>query len=278
MSDTPETDRDLPTSASPAKDSTYGWGEAPDTSSEPLPSLPKPPKSGFIWFLQGAAVIGILILMAAFSTPAVRQSRPASKRSQCKNNLKQIGLALHNYYETFNMLPPAYTIDENGKRRHSWRTLILPYLDQAALYNAINFHKPWDDPANLKLFEQSNVSVFQCPSATMPKNYTTYLAIVGKDCCFQSSGTRKHADVKDGLSNTLAVIEATPEQAVPWMSPLDAYQELVLAIDPRHKHSHVGGMHVLVMDGAVRHLSLEIPTDTLRALTTIAGNDTPGDW
>ena len=278
MSDTSDTGPDFPAPTSPAEDSNYSWAKAPDANSEPLESLQKPPKSAFTWILQGFAALGGLVLLAAFSMPAVRQSRPAAKRSQCKNNLKQIGLALHNYYETYNTLPPAYTIDNNGKPRHSWRTLLLPYMEQGALYNSINLNKPWDDPENLKLFEQSNVSVYQCPSATMSKNFTTYLAIVGRDCCFQSSGARRFSEVPDGLSNTLAVIEVTPEQAVPWMSPLDAYQELVLAIDPRHKHSHVGGMHALVMDGAVKNLSLAIPTDTLQALMTIAGHETLGDW
>ncbi|MEZ6144785.1 MAG: DUF1559 domain-containing protein [Planctomycetaceae bacterium] len=59
--------------------------------------------------------------------PLVSQPR-SSRHLQCKNNLKQIMLALHNYHDDFGTFPPAYTVDENGKRMHSWRTLIWPYL------------------------------------------------------------------------------------------------------------------------------------------------------
>src|SRR5262245_46299640 len=73
------------------------------------------------------AVIGILI---ALLLPATRSARPAARRAQCTNNLKQIALALRSYEQDHKALPPAYTVDESGRPLHSWRTLILPHLEQ----------------------------------------------------------------------------------------------------------------------------------------------------
>src|SRR5690242_17032670 len=99
------------------------------------------------------AVIGGLFLLLcctgvpfALILPAVQQAREAARRSQCKNNLKQIGLALHNYHETYGGLPPAFVADDQGRPMHSWRVLILPFLGEQALYNEYNLSEPWDGP------------------------------------------------------------------------------------------------------------------------------------
>ena len=95
-----------------------------------------------------ALLVVVAALLFAFLVPVTRQARPAARQTQCRNNLKQIGLALHNYADEWKVFPPAYTVDANGKPLHSWRTLLLPYLDQSPLYNRIDFSKAWDDPAN----------------------------------------------------------------------------------------------------------------------------------
>src|SRR4029453_12945484 len=79
--------------------------------------------------LFSCAPIGVALLL-----PAVQQAREAARRTQCKNNLKQIGLALHNYADVYGSFPPAYIADETDKPMHSWRVLILPFLDQDQLY------------------------------------------------------------------------------------------------------------------------------------------------
>ena len=98
-------------------------------------------------------------IMAVLLIPAVSSAREAARRMQCSNNLKQIALALHNYHSAYGTLPPAYTIDVDGNRLHSWRTLILPYMEQDALYQQIDFSKPWDDPANAFLAKM-DLSIF----------------------------------------------------------------------------------------------------------------------
>ncbi|MEZ6114117.1 MAG: DUF1559 domain-containing protein [Pirellulaceae bacterium] len=80
--------------------------------------------------------------------PAVQTAREAARRSQCSSNLKQIELALHNYHDTFKSFPPAYIADANGRPMHSWRVLILPFMEQRELYDQCRFDEPWDGPNN----------------------------------------------------------------------------------------------------------------------------------
>ena len=107
-------------------------------------------------------VLGIIALLIALLLPAIRSAGPAARRAQCVNNLKQIALALHNYEQAHKALPPAYTVDAKGRPLHSWRTLILPYLEQEPLYQTIDLSKPWNDPANAKALETA-ASRFSLP-------------------------------------------------------------------------------------------------------------------
>ncbi|MES2792096.1 MAG: DUF1559 domain-containing protein [Planctomycetota bacterium] len=91
-------------------------------------------KRGFT-LIELLVVIAIIAVLIALLLPAVQQAREAARRSQCKNNLKQIGLALHNYHETFSVFPYGGEISKN----QTGLTMLLPYLDQAPLYNTLNF-------------------------------------------------------------------------------------------------------------------------------------------
>ena len=228
-----------------------------------------------IEFLGVAALI--VVLVAFLLPPVTRGSRPAARRTQCKNNLKQIGLALHNYADHYGAFPPAYTVDAKGRPLHSWRTLLLPYLDQVPLYETIDLSKPWDDPANAEAFK-TNIAAYRCPSSTAPAGQTTYMAVVASEGAFRPAESRRISDFTDGTSNTLMVIEVDAEHAVHWMSPVDADESLVLGFGPKSKLLHTGGTHVLLADGAVRFLSQELSADIRRALITIAGNDQVGEF
>lgn len=124
------------------------------------------------------AVVAVVGLLIALLLPAQHGAREGARRSQCGNHLKQIAPALQCYADANHALPPAYTVDADGKPLHSWRTLILPYLEEKRLYDSIDFAKPWDDPVNAKTCE-TIPDVYQCPSdIDAPVNYTTYLALV----------------------------------------------------------------------------------------------------
>src|SRR3546814_780854 len=94
-------------------------------------------------------VIAIIAVLVALLLPAVQQAREAARRSQCKNNLKQIGLALHNYHDTHRVFPPGQMswfgsdlFPLNAGARISWMQQILPFIDQAPLYNSFNWKVP----------------------------------------------------------------------------------------------------------------------------------------
>lgn len=233
-------------------------------------------RCGFTWteLLVVLAILGLL--MTFLLATSRRGSREAGRRMQCSNNLKQIGIALHNYAETYKAFPPAYTVDAAGNRLHSWRSLILPYMEESALYAKINFSKAWNDPANEKAF-RSSVWAYRCPSSEYAANQTTYLAVVGEHNCLLAESARKLKDVVDGLNNTAMVFETEPSKAVHWMCPEDASEDVFVAADPKSKTAHQHGRNACMADGSVQFLSLNISKNVLRGLATIDGHETPHD-
>ncbi|QDT25729.1 Type II secretion system protein G precursor [Gimesia panareensis] len=116
-------------------------------------------------------VIAIIAILIALLLPAVQQAREAARRSQCKNNLKQIGLALHNYHDTHGLFPSGWIGVQPGVGANAqygsgwgWGTMILPYLDQNPLYNQINFSLSINDPAQTPSIIDTSLTVFRCPS------------------------------------------------------------------------------------------------------------------
>ncbi len=237
---------------------------------------PPPRRTGFTVLELGVALFIVAVLIALF-LPAQRRARPAARRTQCKNNLKQIGLALHNYKDVWGAFPPAYSVDADGKPLHSWRTLILPYVDQASLFNQLNLSKPWDDPANAVLMK-ATVRQYHCASSPGDVSRSNYLAIVTPGSIFGSTTSRTQAEITDGTSNTLMVIEVPDEQAVPWYAPQDADETVLQGFGPKSKELHTGGRHALFADGAVRFLSQNIDAKTFQALLTATGGETLGEY
>src|SRR5262249_54869484 len=174
-------------------------------------------------------IVAIIAVLIALLLPAIRSARPAARRAQCTNNLKQIALALRNYEQHYKALPTAYTVDANGRPLHSWRTLILPFLVQEPLYRTIDLSKPWNDPANARALGTS-LPVFHCPESVSPQNTTTYLATAAPNGCLIPKQPRRLAEITDAHESTLIVIEAGEENAVPWMAPVDADELLVLSL------------------------------------------------
>lgn len=218
------------------------------------------------------AVVGVGGIVIALLSPAMRVSRPAGLRTACMNNLKQIALGLQLYAEKHHALPPAYTTDAHGKPLHSWRTLILPFIEEGELYKSIDLTKPWDDPANAEAFKKV-VPVYQCPGSGYEDNRTIYLAIVAPESCIQATESRRLADITDQQLQTLMLIEADLDQAVPWMSPVDASEADVIGLSQKTKLVHPGGVNAAFVDGHVQFINCNLPADQLRALISIAGND-----
>lgn len=173
-------------------------------------------------------VIAIIAILIALLLPAVQQAREAARRTQCKNNLKQIGLALHNYHDVHNTLPPQaiygyWNGTSNLPRHHTWISMVLPYVEQANLYSQINFSAPAWGQAHVT---GNLLPALLCPSDTgitkgNTRNivYSNYAASEGhhwwNDASQPNRGvfTReleaKFRDIVDGTSNTVAVAEVT---------------------------------------------------------------------
>ena len=216
-------------------------------------------------------------ILAALLLPAVGAAREAARRSMCSNNLKQIGLALHNYHDTYRCFPPAYIPDEDGQPMHSWRVLILPFLEAGALHDAYNFDEPWDSPNNLALANMMPTT-YRCPSDTQSgDSETSYTMIVGPETISDGPKATKMAEITDGTSNTILVVEAAGS-GINWMDPrdLDAAQISHLVNDPVDggvESEHMGGANVLFCDGAVTFLSESIDPELMKAMSTIAGGE-----
>ena len=121
-------------------------------------------------------VIAIIAILIALLLPAVQQAREAARRSACKNNMRQLGLALHNYHDTFSAFPPGWigatagVADVEGLNGFSWGTMLLPYIEQAPLYNKLRFDRSIIDINNLMLLRQP-LTVFRCPSDPQPETW-----------------------------------------------------------------------------------------------------------
>jgi hypothetical protein len=233
---------------------------------------PKPKSRRRFTFGGLLAVAAILVTLIALMLPAVRSARGPARQSQCINNLKQIALALYNYEHEYGALPPAYSVDAQGRPLHSWRTLILPFLEQGNPHPSIDLSKPWDDPVNLKAGSVAPY-VFRCPESPLLQGRTTYLAIVTPNGCFLPDRPRRLAEITDDHHATLMVIETGEEHAVPWMAPLDAGESLVLSLGLTGKPPHPGGMEACRVDGSVTIVKPDTPARERRAMISISGND-----
>lgn len=210
-------------------------------------------------------------VMVGLLLPAVQASREAARRMQSSNNLKQIMLALHNYYDTHKRFPEPASRDDEGKPLLSWRVAILPFLDQQALYDQFHLDEPWDSEHNAQLIARMP-AVFKDPSAPTPPGTTIYQAVVGEDVGFKAEGETTFRDITDGTSNTIAVVEADVAVAVPWTKPSDVAIDLQNPLRNMGKH-RPGGFHAALMDGSVRFVSNAIDLGVFRALLTRAGGE-----
>jgi len=203
----------------------------------------------------------------------------APPQVQSVNNLKQIGLALHNYHALNNKFPPQATRDPAGRPLLSWRVALLPYLDQQALFEEFLPDEPWDSAHNKALLKRMP-AVFALPGTKAESGMTFYQVIAGAGSGFDPAFKQGVglAEMTDGSSNTMAVVEA--KDAVFWTKPADlpffanpgTPQEL-FALRKRLGDHFDDGFHALFFDGAVKLLKGSIAPSLLRSLITRGGNE-----
>jgi hypothetical protein len=201
--------------------------------------------------------------------PAVEAARTAARRSQSANNLKQIGLAMHNYHDVYKSFPPAAVRDKDGKALLSWRVLILPFVEQNALYKEFHLDEPWDSAHNKPLLAKMPATYRSPMSKLVEKNRTNYVVPIGPGSVFANPKGASMRDITDGTSNTIMTLEVDDTHAVPWTKPED------LAYDAKEPlkglgNLYDGGFDTGFCDGSVRFISKSIDLETLRLLITAA--------
>lgn len=199
------------------------------------------------------------------------------------NHLKQIGLAMHNYHDTFRQFPIGATVNPVGTPQHGWVARVLPYLDQRDLYQQIDFDQPWTAEVNRQAFEK-HLRVLRNPgldydfepgeneqldpSDYKPAHYAANQRLLGVN------GGLRLRDIKDGTSQTIMGGEVK-EGIRPWGDPLN-FRDPARGINqgPETFGGPFGpGANVLLSDGGVRFLSEDIDPAVLKALSTPDGRE-----
>jgi Protein of unknown function (DUF1559) len=185
-------------------------------------------------------------------------------------------LAVANYHQDFGCFPPAYVADSDGKPVHSWRVLILPYLEQAELYSAYNFAEPWDSPNNRKLASKVGNIYLRSGLESGQIRTTSFVAVVGPRKVWTGSKPTALKDLGDGSHDTLLVVEVPDGQFLS-MEPKDLeFDRMRFRINDgsgRGLGSRLGGARVVSADGTVSTLPNNFDPNKLRAMLTANGGD-----
>ena len=245
--------------------------------------------------------LALLAMIAMLISPAMHSDTRPARRTTCKNNLKQIGLAFHNFHDIYRRFPSASgPLPESDAQTVSlsWRVALLPYLDHAPLYKTYDLKQPWDSNENTPV-QWNRIGTLSCPSdpqnidrGIVKQQYsypTSYIVPTGDGTVFgDPSGPAMSLDeITDGTANTFMVVEACGTDII-WTEPRDLdVTKTPLGINlpgsrPRRSDGllssyHAGGAQVGMADGSVRFVSENIDPQVLKKLTTANADDGPID-
>jgi len=221
--------------------------------------------------LAFVVVIFELLITGVFMPPEINE-RKAGRRTQCMNNLKQIGLALHIYHQHNGHFPPAQVVDETGTPLFSWRVDVLPMFGFGAVYDALKKDELWNGPHNEKLLGQFAVNEFTCPSDVRDEDdfTTNYVAVIGPGTAWREDGPVKLSDLPDGGSHTVMLVEVA-NSGVHWAEPRDltvdeALDRMRSGTGLGISSGHPGIINVLFANGAVRLVTRDMPISVWRRL------------
>lgn len=182
-------------------------------------SLPARRRSARIVCTVGG-VAAVVAAVAALWKYQVSEHKGAMK-GMCSSRIKTLALALQNYRQAYGVFPPAYVASDDGTPMHSWRVLILPFLERDDYYRRYDFSQPWNSPENLEL-ARSHPEVgreFQCPADLGgSEGWTSYVAIVGPDTLWPGS---ESVSPKEPPSPTSILLMETTQSGIHWMEPRD---------------------------------------------------------
>lgn len=239
-----------------------------------------------LMFVAGTATVGFAHQTAWLVTspePLVTGGiRNAAYRAKSQNNVKQIAIAVHDYASTYkDDMPPGAIFDKDGQALHGWMTVLLPHVEQDALYKQLDLQKPWTDERNAPTFKTA-VRYYESPFEQRGKSDGDGFALAHYATNVHLMGARqpfKIDKIPDGTSNTLLLGEVATEPR-PWGHPLN-WRDPMLGLN-RSPHGFGSRRKVEVIfalaDGSVRSIRGDIAPEVLKALSTPDGGETVGDY
>jgi prepilin-type processing-associated H-X9-DG protein len=220
--------------------------------------------------LAGATIIGFGVSVIA---PAVAAARVESRRASSAVHLQQIAQAMMAYKNQYGVFPPAYVADAAGKPMHSWRVLLLPFLNEGGLHRQYDYSQPWDSPQNMLLASRiPEVYVGPGDPSAAAGYETSYLVIVGQGSVFPGSVSVPESEITDGPGATILVVESY-NSGICWMEPKDLeMSSMNFSINGAPtdciRSQHPNGANVLLADGQVRFLTIDTPPEYVEAFAT----------
>lgn len=210
--------------------------------------------------------------LAKLMASPLNLAREAAERARNVNSLKQIGLAMHNYYDTHKHFPDRASVNKDGKPLLSWRVQMLPYLEETALYNEFHLDEPWDSDHNKKLIAKMP-KIFENASVKLKDTgKTTFVVPIAERSILSGKEKSTFQMVTDGTSATIMTLETDAEHAVIWTKPddleIDAEKPTKgLLLDNRRRFL------ALFADGSVRTLPVDIKPSILNAVISRDGGE-----
>ncbi len=241
-----------------------------------------PDRVPWAWSVLGlgaVVLLGLCLIGGWLQWGSWLQQRWARQEAaDCEKNLQRLLAALAAYEQEHGRLPPAWTTDEQGRRLHSWRVLILPYLGYDYLYEEIRLEEPWDSPHN-RQFHDRMPAEFSCPTRAGDAGQTSYLVVVGPRMAFTGAKGRRLDELTDPAQVTVLLVESANKQ-VPWMKPeeldeqeLDFFVNSGTAVGISSYHPR--GAHVATLSGHVLFLSDQTDPAMVRQMLTVDDGQPP---
>ena len=252
------------------------------------PKALRPGNANPVILVIALVIASIMALTVAIGVFVFRGQNvtPASDQTQSKNNLKQIGIAFHNYHDVHSTLPPASIVKvpegstdvTQGTAQHGWMTSMLPYVDQGALYERVDFHEPWTSAANRKNFQLPVPAYIRPDLEPMTKGLGAAHYSANSQL-LSPNGRMRFRDVTDGLSNVLMSGEVS-KGIVPWGST-DTTRDPANGVGPgpnQFSGADPEFAQFVLGDGAVRRISAQVDPKIMRQLSDPADGEAIGSF
>ncbi len=241
-------------------------------------------------------VLGVIGVLLGLLLPAVQAAREAARRTGCVNNLRQIGIGLHNYHDCLHRFPPGGVEPRPAwprGRQLAWSAFILPYVEQRPVYDELDFGRAFDSPEN-RAAAAHVIPFYLCPTVSRESNLVDgrgacdYGGIYGERITSPNNPPKgvmiydrafRIADIKDGTSTTLIISEDGGWKDGQWINGRNVFDQAyainwkppqAYLIENEIRSDHPGGAYGLFVDGAVRYLSETMDLKTLAAICTRA--------